>query len=270
MHTAPLSKENLTFMGYVLTNVVAAFVLPPLVLLLPGFLGLLLLRSKRRAAVGLLMVSLVGFLVLSMPFVATALARAIEGRPASAVTAGDAQAIVILAGGNYVDAPEYGGDTVNAWTLERVRWGARVHKATGLPIAVTGGAPASPTPEAVQMRATLVRDFGMEAKWVEDRSLTTLENARNLRAQLANEKIDRIILVTHALHMRRAHLVFERAGFHVVDSATGYTTQGPPTILSYLPSAKAFGTSAACVHEIIGLGWYHLRLAGGALQKDSQ
>ena len=196
-------------MGYVLTNVVAAFVLPPLVLLLPGFLGLLLLRFKRRAAIGLLTVSLAGFLVLSMPFVATALARAIEGRPAAAVTAGDAQAIVILAGGNYVDAPEYGGDTVNAWTLERVRWGARVHRATGLPIAVTGGAPASSTPEAVQMRATLAQDFGMEAKWVEDKSLTTLENARNLRAQLANEKIDRIILVTHALHMRRAHLVFE-------------------------------------------------------------
>lgn len=256
-------------MGYVLTNLVAAFVLPPLVLLLPGFLGLLLLQSHRRAATALLIVSLGGCLALSMPFVAGSLARAIEGPPASAVIAGDAQAIVILAGGNYVDAPEYGGDTVNAWTLERVRWGARLHRATGLPIAVTGGAPASATPEAIQMQATLKQDFGIQAKWVEDKSLTTLENARNLRAQLANEKIDRIILVTHALHMQRAHLVFERAGFHVVDSATGYTTEHAPNILSYLPSVKSFGISAACMHELIGLGWYHLRLAAGALQKDS-
>jgi uncharacterized SAM-binding protein YcdF (DUF218 family) len=257
-------------MSYLLTKVVAAFVLPPLVLLLPGFLGLLLLRSHRRAAIGLLIVSLAGFLVLSMPFVADPLARAMEGRPTGTVAAGDAQAIVILAGGNYVDAPEYGGDTVNAWTLERVRWGARVHRATGLPIAVTGGAPASRTPEAIQMQATLNQDFGMEAKWVEKKSLTTLDNARNLRVQLAAEKIDRIILVTHALHMRRAHLVFERAGFQVVDSATGYTTERPLTILSYLPSVRSYDISAACMQELIGLGWYHLRLAAGALQKGSQ
>jgi hypothetical protein len=34
---------------------------------------------------------------------------------------------------------EYGGDTLGRLTLERVRYGARVAKKTGLPVLVAGG-----------------------------------------------------------------------------------------------------------------------------------
>jgi uncharacterized SAM-binding protein YcdF (DUF218 family) len=78
------------------------------------------------------------------------------------------------------------------------------------------------------------------------------------------------LLVTHALHMKRSRLVFERAGFHVIESPTGYSTLRPPGILGYLPSAYALDVSSAFCHELLGLGWYHLRLAAGEQQKESQ
>ncbi|MEO8003449.1 MAG: YdcF family protein [Betaproteobacteria bacterium] len=250
-----------TSMGFLLTKIIAVCLQPLLAFLLAGTLGLLLLRWHRRAGLVLLVVSFGGLFVLSLPVVAVSLAKLVEAHPTSAVIAPDAQAIVILAGGNYVDAPEYAGDTVNSATLERVRWGARLHRSTGLPIAVTGGAPYSRTPEASQMQATLSKDFGVQARWVEDKSLTTFENARNLRVMLAREQINRIVLVTHALHMPRAHLAFVGAGFQVSDSATIFTTMPPLGILGFLPGVRSLALSSDCLYEIIGTGWYHLRLA---------
>lgn len=257
-------------MGFLLTKIAAVCLQPLLAFLLAGVSGLLLLRWYRRAGLVLLVVSFGGLFVLSLPVVAIPLAQLVEARPTRAAIAPDAQAIVILAGGNYVNAPEYGGDTVNSATLERVRWGARLHRATGLPVAVTGGSPFSQTPEASQMKAALAQDFGVQARWVEESSLTTLENARNLRAMLASEKIDRIVLVTHALHMPRAHLAFVGAGFQVTDSATVFTTRPPLGLLGFLPAVRSLALSSDCLYEMIGMGWYHFRLATGALRKDSQ
>ena len=48
-------------------------------------------------------------------------------------------AIVILGGGVRRHAAEYGGDTLGQLTLERVRYGARVARLTGLPVLVSGG-----------------------------------------------------------------------------------------------------------------------------------
>ncbi|MBK7593641.1 MAG: YdcF family protein, partial [Betaproteobacteria bacterium] len=67
-----------------------------------------------------------------------------------------AQAIVIPGGGVRRNAPEYGGDTLGRLTLERVRYGARLAKQTGLPLLVTGGSVTGNTvPEAVLMKEAL-------------------------------------------------------------------------------------------------------------------
>lgn len=245
--------------------------LPPLNLILLAALGLVLLLLRRKAGLALITAALAGLFLLSTPVVATALAGLLERRPAQdGGIPGNAQAIVILGGGSYPVAPEYGGDTVSASTLERVRWGARLHRASGLPILVSGGSPyATRTSEAAQMKAALDQDFHTEVKWVEEKSFDTFENARYTRRQLAEAGIDRIVLVTHALHMRRARLVFERAGFRVIEAPTGFSTLRPPGILNFLPSAQGLELSRAFTYEVLGLGWYHVRLAAGE-QKGPQ
>ena len=110
-------------------------------------------------------------------------------------------------------------------------------------------------------KSTLNQDFAVDVKWTEEKSFDTFESAHFARQILAGTKIDRIALVTHALHMRRARLVFEQAGFRVIEAPTGFSTLRPPGILNYLPSAQGLDVSAAVFHEAIGLGWYHVRLA---------
>ena len=258
-------------MDFISYKAFVSLLLPPLDLIVLGAVGLLMLPVRRKAGMVLIASSLAGLFVLSIPVVATSLASLLERGAGHATNAGGAQAIVILGGGSYADAPEYGADTVSAMTLERVRWGARLHRELKLPVLVTGGAPRSTrTSEAAQMKAALVRDFGAEVKWLDEKSLTTFESARNTKEMLSGAGIDRILLVTHALHMRRARLAYERAGFHVTDSATGYSTAQPSGILDYLPSAQALELSRGVLHEVIGLGWYHLRLAAMDRQKDAK
>ena len=86
-----------------------------------------------------------------------------------------AQAIVILGGGGQRRyAPEYGGPAADPLLLERLAYGAYVAHQTGLPILVSGNGI-----EARAMRDTLVRNFGIEPRWVEDRAYDTFDNASN-------------------------------------------------------------------------------------------
>ncbi|HVY05872.1 MAG TPA: YdcF family protein [Burkholderiales bacterium] len=258
-------------MNFLLTKAVASLLLPPLNLFLLGATGLVLAIFRRKSGLVLVSLSLAGLFALSMPVVANSLAGWLEGETRAGDSIHGAQAIVILGGGPYANAPEYGGDTVNASTLERIRWGARLHRSTGLPVLVTGGAPFdTPTSEAAQMKSALREDFGVETGWADEKSLTTFESALNARDQLAPQRIDRILLVTHALHMKRARLAFERAGFQVIESPTGFSNLRPRGILGYLPNAYALELSSSFCHEMLGLGWYHLRLAMAGKPKGSQ
>jgi uncharacterized SAM-binding protein YcdF (DUF218 family) len=71
--------------------------------------------------------------------------------------------------------------------------------------------------------------------------------------------IQRIYLVTHAWHMRRARLAFEHAGFKVIPAPTGYATRYQLSVLDFLPDARALDNSGLFFREVAGIGWYYLR-----------
>ena len=115
------------------------------------------------------------------------------------------QAIVILGGGKNNEAPEFGNeDTVNRWTLQRLRYGAYLQQETGKPILVSGGAPYEGRPEADAMAETLERDFHAKNIWIEDQSKDTAENATYSAAILKQHGIERIAIVSQAWHLPRA------------------------------------------------------------------
>lgn len=117
------------------------------------------------------------------------------------------------------------------------------------------------------MQRVLSDEFGITVKWLEEASDNTLENASKSRDILRKAGVNSIYLVTHAWHMARARMVFERAGLNVIPAPTGFTTRYRTDILSFIPSSDGLHNSRVFLHEVMGILWYRLRLQFDADRK---
>ncbi len=248
-------------MSWFITKLISAFLLPPLSLLLVAVLGLWLWSRRPRFARVLVTASVAALWLLSTPLVSEGLLHMLEGSPNTVDTRNaPADAIVVLGGGTYFHAPEYGGDTVSLETLGRLRYAAKLERDTGRPILVSGGAPlGNKVSEAEQMKQVLESEFNVPVRWAETASSNTMEDARLSREILMPENIRRIYLVTQAWHMPRAARIFRNAGFEVIPAPTGYTTRYRIDLLDFLPDASALHDSRIFLHELIGMLWYRLK-----------
>jgi uncharacterized SAM-binding protein YcdF (DUF218 family) len=237
-----------------LTYLFGGVLVPPVSLVLLGLLGMWLRRRRPALGGALTLLSLLLLLVLSLPVTAYTLMSRLEGPPpAQPFEADGARAIVILGGGTAQDAPEWGGDTVNLFTLQRVRYGAWLARQTQLPVLVTGAAPREGRRgEAAMMRELLSQEFGVGVRWFDERARTTAGNAREAAALLQRDGIRRIVLVTSAFHMPRAQRVFEQAGLQVVPAPTGYFgyVSGSFEWLDLVPAGEALRVSYLALREM--------------------
>jgi uncharacterized SAM-binding protein YcdF (DUF218 family) len=131
--------------------------------------------------------------------------------------------------------------------LERLSYGAYVARTTGLPILVTGM-----SIEAAAMRDTLHRNFGVDARWFDDQSFDTFQNASNSVHMLNADGVHRIVLVTRATHMRRAVEEFKAAGIEVIPAPVGILADRELGLYRYLPNTQALLRSDAAIYELLG------------------
>ncbi|MDR1064655.1 MAG: YdcF family protein [Azoarcus sp.] len=234
---------------------ISALVLPPLLPFVLVFAGLVFIRRRWRGGSVLAWLGLAAGVFLSMPVTTDRMLAALEpAAPIQPAEAEGAQAIVILGGGRMFNAPEYGGDTVGHMTLERLRYGARLARETGLPVLVSGGSPGGGTSEAQLMKAVLEDEFRVPVTWMEDASFDTRQNARNSAALLKAAGIGRVVLVTHAFHMRRAQAEFASQGLDTVAAPTAWAnSRHSGDILPALPSLGSFNAGWFALHEWLGL-----------------
>jgi len=229
-----------------------AVVLPPGGPLLLAIAGLLLARRHPRVGRSIAAVGVATLFVLSMPIVATLLVRTLDASPPLDLEqAKGAQAVVILGGGTRRGAPEYGGDTLGRLTLERVRYGARVARQTGLPVLVTGGSVAGGETEAMLMQEALRNEYGVDVRWAEDRSRTTHENAVESAAILRAAGVRRIVLVAHSFDMPRATAEFASQGIETIAAPTGIVTLRVNSSLDFLPSVMGIEGSYYALYEML-------------------
>ena len=224
-------------------------------------------RGRHAAIVLLLSVGTV-CLILSMPAVSDGLIDSLQVFPALSpaefgdLSGGAPTAIVILSAGRRTYAPEFGGQTADEVTLERVRYGAKLARETHLPVLVSGGAPqAEDVPLAKIMADVLQTDYGIDAKWQESQSVNTAENAIYSADILKRAGIRRAVLVTHAWHMKRAYAAFVANGLSVIAAPTAFYGRPDQPSLAYdfEPNMRAFRDSGYAIHEIIGGYWYAIR-----------
>jgi uncharacterized SAM-binding protein YcdF (DUF218 family) len=238
---------------FLLKKLATALVLPPTGPLLVAFAGALALRRLPRLGRALLWTGLLALLALSLAPVSYLLLRLANDAPAVRMEdARTAQAVVVLGGGLRRDAPEYGGDTLNRWTLERVRYGAKLARETGLPVLVAGGSVWGDTAtEASVMRAALEKEFNVPVRWTEERSRNTHENAQFAAAILKRDGVRRVVVVMHGFDIRRARAEFEAAGLEVVPAPTVLPRFRITTPLDFLPSMGALQGSQIALYELL-------------------
>ncbi len=237
---------------------------PAFLILALALLAFLLRKTAPRLSWVLVSAAGISFYLLSTPIAAGVLLDGLQWYPALSeeeASEPDAGAVVVLSAGRRRHSPEYGGETVDGLTLERIRYAARLARSTRLPLLASGGGkPPELAPMAVLMADSLEQDFGVPVEWLESGSLTTAENAALTAEVLERQGIGRIYLVTHAWHMPRAKRAFERHGLMVVPAPTGFVSRGEGRMIGdWLPQATAFASSSFAIHEWLGLLWYWLR-----------
>ncbi len=246
--------------------ILKSLLVPPGILILMLAAAFLLVRGVLGRV--LLFAATAILALMSLPAVATLLMGPLEPYPALNPVGPfppAAQAILVLGAGRYAGAPEYGGDTLDRFSMERVRYGAALQRATGLPLYVTGGVvPGERTsPVGVLMAKTLEDELGVPVAGVESQSRDTWENAALSKAMLERDGISHVLLVTTASHLPRAVEACKRAGLAVTPAPTGFVThrlsQPDSRLYDWLPSAPAFLTSYYAVHEHLGRVWYQMR-----------
>ncbi|MFK7159748.1 YdcF family protein [Marinospirillum sp. MEB164] len=238
-------------------------VLPPTAnaLLILAGLGLIWFRWKKMGSSFVLAGSLT-LILLSLPVVSHGLTQPLERYPALKLEDLDQQqAIIILGGGRAYSGKEFGWQNApSEANLSRLNYGAWLHRKTGLPLLLTGGSKHGETlSEAQLMQQTLQESFGIQARWLEEQSRTTQENAYYTAALLQQENLNQVILVSHAWHLARAVPTFENQGLQVLPAPLQFSTPPPEGLIGWMPSAYHLRKSTLAIHEYLGRVAYQLR-----------
>lgn len=233
--------------------------------------GILLARGRKRLGGGLLGGGFAWLWFWSMPVVASLVGYSIECHwpPRVVESLPEADAIVLLGGGMSACPDKVPYPTMYG-AADRVWHSARLYKAGKAPIIVPTGVGAK------HCEKPLLEDFGVpsEAIICEEAARNTEENAlfvQRLLEERAKRGLGskgpegfRVLLVTSALHMPRAKLMYERyaKGLSIVPVACDHeATIGwfdELRVSSFCPSVYALGTSSYAFKEYIGYWGYKL------------
>ena len=238
------------------TKLASLLVYPLSQALLLIVLGLVLRAvGARRLATVFTVIAVVWLYMSSTGFVADRLMASLEsGYPARSVPKIErADAIVGLGGatrgathGNRLGDMSGQGD--------RLLHAMSLYKAGKAPvIVVSGGSRAWEAPEAVLMSEILQAMGVSETSIIEERvSRNTLENARLTADVLQKHRLDTVLLVTSAFHMRRAEAMFRLQGVNVIPSATDYQiVNSPPVVPVWLPTVDDLQRSTYAIREYV-------------------
>jgi uncharacterized SAM-binding protein YcdF (DUF218 family) len=235
--------------------------------------ALLLQHAPRRMRICVL--AGLGILLLSSnAWIPSILTRTLEWQYLPPDTYPQAEVIVVL-GGSTASA-QYPRQIVEISSGgDRILYAAHLyHQGVAPNLLLTGGTipwmdeRQAPAYDMAQILAML--GVPEDALWYESDSRNTYENARFSKDILADKGIDRIILVTSAMHMPRSVALFEKQGFDVIPAPADYnitqadwarlwepnlTTQ----LFNLLPSVGNLGATTSALKEYIGILAYNLR-----------
>lgn len=212
-------------------------------------------------------------LLASNKWVSEAIVRSLEWQYLPPENLPNASAIVLLGGSIGPDYPPRPSFDLSD-RADRVVRAADLYRRGKAPIIIASGGrlswQGSEPPESRDMALFLMR-LGVPRSVIieEPNSLNTYQNAVEVKQILARHNLDRVLLVTSALHMPRSLAIFRKQAidaipaptdFHIVRSPAAFQPQTPTNILfSLLPDTQSLALTTDALKEYIGLVVYRLR-----------
>ncbi|MBA4423748.1 MAG: hypothetical protein C0390_11740 [Syntrophus sp. (in: bacteria)] len=164
---------------------------------------------------------------------------------------------VVVLGSGHVSDPDLpktaqiGGDS-----LYRLIEGVRLYRLLpGTKLVISGGVIPDPVTNA-RVVSDVARQIGIPAQdtIVEERPSDTIEEARLLQGLVGNKPF---IMVTSAVHMKRAVRIFQDFGMRPVPAPTDFIIKNSPggAIESWLPNCGNLWISQRVIYEWLGEIW---------------
>lgn len=243
---------------FVVSKLAIAMISPLGASLFGGLLAVVLaLWGRRRLAISLGVLALLWLWFWSLPAVSNWVRGYLEDQhpPMALHEVPQAEAVVVLGGG--VSPASIGGLYPNLESgADRVWHAARLFHASKAPLVLlTGGSdPSHSAASEAEAMGQFMRDLGVpgQALVLENRSRNTSQNAEYSAEILAEQGVNRILLVTSAYHMPRAKALFEAQGLEVIPVATDHEVLSRPLWRDLLPETSALDGSSRAIKEIVG------------------
>jgi len=240
------------------------------------FLAAILVYRYKKIAQGLLIAALLLLFLSSNRLVSYSLARSLERQYPPLENIPQTDVIVVLGGGTaHAGYPRLHVEVDGAG--DRVIYAARLYKdGKAEHLLLTGGVITwmdlneRSTPAAEMADLLDLLGVPAEAVWLEDKSQNTYENAVYSAAILEEKGINRILLVTSAMHMPRSAALFRAQGLEVIPAPADYTFTDDDwqqllngslenKLISLLPNASSLSLTTNVLKEYIGIVVYRLR-----------
>ena len=189
-------------------------------------------------------------------------AKLVENRfePASAMEIKKGEVYVVLGGGITEKTPV--GNIPSEHASVRLMNAAILYNKYPKKIYITGGKVTNQqVSESSVYKKTLIGLNVPESDiLIEEKSRTTMENARYTSELLKKSNIKNIILVTSASHMARSKMTFEKQGFDVTPAPCDYIQNHKKyNILDYIPRGDNMSYFMRLVWELVGIVYYGIR-----------
>jgi uncharacterized SAM-binding protein YcdF (DUF218 family) len=197
--------------------------------------------------------------------------RQLEGQYPPPQPLPTADAIVVLSGGVLSKTPPRSSIEVGE-AGDRVLYGAQLFRQGKAPLVVctgnVGTGDISPRPEAEDM-AELMESIGVSESAIvtETEARNTHEHAVNLCPVFQQRRINRVLLVTSALHMPRSMGVFRHVcpAVEYVPAPTDFRNTAMRSVewyreaMNLLPTPRRLLDFSDAAHEYLGMTYYRLR-----------
>jgi uncharacterized SAM-binding protein YcdF (DUF218 family) len=250
-------------MVFLLKKAVSAIILPPglfiVVFLAVGF-GL---YKKSKKLFVILTMSGIALLLFSTEYVAHRLSKPLEYHaPDSPDFRGD---VIIVLGGGIMEEYDLNDEAIlglSSTSVQRILCAHFYRKANKLPVIYSGG---TFWPGALSEASVAGRMFALLGEpaaqfYEEGRSIDTAENALFSKKKMEEMGLRDAIIITSAIHSRRAHLLFKQAGIrHSFQICDKFNKSPGLSFWSLVPNMDSLRQSSNALKEYLGIAFYSIR-----------